>query len=102
MGLTFTGDDEANLIGVSVTDGGTAVSLTGDISANVICADGQTIAVEGEKDSNKAWIVLPDDAYATEGEITVAISEVNDDEKTTLAVCIGTVRKAMTNVEWGV
>lgn len=98
LSLTFTGDDGANLIGVTVTDGGNAVSLTGDITANVIRADGETITVAGTKDSNRAWIILPDDAYEVEGGITVAISETVNSAKTTLAVCIGTVRKAMTDV----
>ena len=102
LGLTFTGDDGANKIGVSVTDGGESVTLTGSITANVILANGQTITVAGSKESNKAWIVLPDDAYEVEGAITVAISEVNNGEKTTLAACVGTVRRSMTNVEGGV
>lgn len=63
QGRYFSEDDEANKIGVIVTDGGEAVTLTGDVTASVICGDGSTVTVSGEKSGNTAWVVLPDEVY---------------------------------------
>ena len=98
-GQTFSGDSQANLIGVTVTNGGESVELTGNIVGYIIKPDGGMITVSGSKSGNRAWIVLPEEAYLSYGEITVSICEETTNTKTTLAVCVGTVYKATIPIE---
>lgn len=83
-GVTFTQDSGDNKIGVVVTDGGEVVTLVGDVQAWIILPSGETIYVDGDKSGNRAWIVLPDDAYEEEGQISIFIKLINDEDKVTL------------------
>lgn len=83
-GLVFSQDSEANLIGVEVYDGNTPVELTGDITANVVRANGTTIEIDGDSEDNRAWVVLDEDAYAVVGNIGVFIKLASGTMVTTL------------------
>lgn len=82
-GVLFSGDDNANKLGVIVTDGGSAVTLSGTVQAKVITPSGQTVQVNGDKSGNRAWVILPDDVYI-EGHIGIYIKLLNNGEITTI------------------
>ena len=97
-GNIFSQDERANKVGVIVTDGGEPVALSGTVQGSIIRADGVTIMVEGAIDGNKAFIVLPDSAYAVVGEVQISIRLIDGTEHTTLAACRGHVHRTTTGV----
>ena len=96
-GNVFSQDKLANKIGVIVTKNGEAVTLSGTVQGSIIRADESTVVVEGELSGNRAWIVLPETAYACVGAIQITIRIINGDEKTTVGACCGYVHRSMTN-----
>lgn len=83
-GVVFHADSGANKIGVKVYENGEAVTLTGDVSANIIRADGETLTVSGSKSGNQAWVVLPESAYTVKGTLGVFIRLTDGTTVTTL------------------
>ena len=82
--LLFYADSDANRIGVHVSDGGIPVTLTGSIRAWIILPDGTTIQEDGEKDGNRAWVDLPDEAYVAQGPIGIYLKHINGTKIATL------------------
>ena len=95
-GNVFTQDNMANRIGVEVTDGGAAASLSGTVSGLVIRQDDTTIGVTGTLSGNKAYVDLPEAAYAVPGQIQVAIRLTTGNTKTVLGACTGNVVRSQT------
>lgn len=83
-GTVFSQDNVANKIGVIVTDGGNAVSLSGTVRAWIIRGDGTTITVDGSKSGNMAWVTLPATAYAVTGRIGIYIKLLVGNDVVTL------------------
>ena len=98
-GNLFSQDNEGNLIGVTVTDGGEPATLEGTVSANVIRGDGGTVAVTGTLSGNKASVVLPQAAYAVPGLVTIIIKLTDSDSGviTTLAAMTAIVYRTSTD-----
>ena len=96
-GNVFSQDNNGNLIGVSVSNNGTPASLEGTVSANVIRSDGVTVAVEGGFSHNRAFVILPQAAYAVPGVISVIIKITNESDVTTLAAIIANVYESTTD-----
>ncbi len=90
----FTQDSQGNKITVEVTDGGEAVELEGTVQASIIKPDGTTITATGDKDGNKAWVVLPEQAYSVPGKLSVFIKLINDPVVETLGGIETTVYKS--------
>ena len=90
-GSMFSADNKGNLIGVIVTDGGNAATLTGSVTGYCILASGLSIPVAGTLTNNKASIVLPDTAYAGPGLINIIIKLVGSGFTTTLAAVVSNV-----------
>ena len=91
-GQLFTADNQANLIGVIVTDQGQPVTLSGNVNGYVIRADGNTVVVSGSIQANKAKIVLPASCYAKAGPIHIVIKVGN----TTIGACTSYVGQSTT------
>lgn len=97
-GMVFTQDNAANLVGVEVYKDGVAQSITGTVTGYVIRDDGNTVAVAGDSDANKAWIELPYEAYAIPGNISIVIREsVGDTEASVLCACRAVVYRSSTD-----
>ena len=96
-GNLFSMDNQGNKIGVEVFDNGATASLSGTVSGNVIRADGATVAVSGTLSGNKAYIVLPQAAYAVPGIITIVIKLTSSSVITTLAAVTGIVYRSSTD-----
>ena len=96
-GELFSGDASANVIRVTVTDGGEPASISGTVSAKVIRADGTTVSVtDGTLTDNVASITLPANAYAAPGIISVFVKITDSDVITTIAAFVANVYKSST------
>lgn len=104
-GVMFSHDLRGNKIGVEVYSGGEAVPMTGHtIIGYVIKADGETITITGSgtgKEGNKAWIILPENAYNCPGPIDIVIrarsGSGDAQELTTIGACRGYVQRSRTD-----
>lgn len=96
-GNLFSQDNQGNLIGVEVFDNGEPASLTGTVSANIIRADGGTVAATGTLSGNKCSVVLPAAAYAIPGLETIVIKLTSSGVVTTLLALVVTIYRASTD-----
>ena len=97
-GNIFSQDDQGNLIGVEVFDNGEPATLSGTVSANIIRADGATVAATGTlSGGNKVSVVLPAAAYAVPGNIVVALKLTTSGVITTLLALVVTVYRTTTD-----
>ena len=96
-GNLFSQDNQGNLIGVEVFDNGEPASLAGTVSANIIRADGGTVAATGTLSGNKCSVVLPAAAYAIPGLETIVIKLTSSGVVTTLLALVVTIYRASTD-----
>lgn len=93
-GNIFTADNQANRIGVIVTDGGESVSLSESVTGYVIRQDDATVVVTGGvTGGNRAYIDLPTSAYVVPGLISIVIKVGT----TTVGACCGNVTRSTTD-----
>lgn len=95
-GNVFTQDNMGNLVGVRVMKGNAEATLTGTVLGYVIREDGKTVVVNGERNGNTAYIVLPESAYAVPGRIQIAIRLISGSTKTVLLAAIAYVTRTTT------
>lgn len=96
-GNIFSMDNNGNKIGVNMFTNGVPSNVTGTISANVIRADGATVAVTGSSSNNQAWVVLPQSAYVVPGVISIIIKATSESDITTLCAVVGNVYRSSTD-----
>ena len=96
-GNLFSQDNAGNLIGVNLTRDGVAYSGGGSVSANVIRADGATVAVSGALSGDKATVVLPQAAYAVPGVLSVIIKLTANSEIATIGAVVANVYRSSTD-----
>ena len=95
-GQTFTQDNLGNRVGVVVLDGGEPATMNGTVTGYVIRADGGTVLVVGATDGNRAYIDLPESAYAVPGQIQIAIRLTSGETKTVLGALNAYVQRTAT------
>ena len=96
-GNLFSLDNNGNKIGVNMFTNGSPSNISGSISANVVRSDGVTVPVEGNKSNNKAWVVLPQDAYISPGVVSIVIKATDGGNITTLCVVVSNVYRTSTD-----
>ena len=84
-------DIKANRVGVTVTDGGAAVTLGGTCSGTAILSNGSTVAISGTTSGNQAYIELPSAVYTVDGPVEVFVNLTNGGVTATLLHGHGTV-----------
>ena len=94
IGTLFADDIGANKIGVELTDNDQAVTIEGDVTGIVVRSDGVSVSIEGTASSNKAYIVLPEEAYAVTGCVSIFIRVGT----VTVGACTATVIRTGTSV----
>lgn len=72
-GNLFSGDNQGNLIGVTVTDAGEPATLSGEVRGYFIRSDGNTVIMSGTIDGNKVTVVLPSACYTVVGQFSLVI-----------------------------
>lgn len=97
-GNLFSMDNAGNLIGVKVTDGGAPATIAGTVSGSVIRPDGATVAVTGALyGGDRAYIILPQEAYLVPGLVTIVIKVTDSSSVTTLAAVTAVVYRSSTD-----
>ena len=96
-GNVFSQDNMANLIGVELLDGGEPATVTGSVSANVLRANGTTVAVAGTLSGNKASVTLPQAAYAVPGMLAIVIKLTDSSTVTTIGAIQAVVYRSSTD-----
>ena len=96
-GNVFSQDNMANLIGVELLDNGQPASVSGSVSANVLRADGATVAVAGTLSGNLASVTLPQAAYAVPGMLRIVIKLTDGSTVTTIGAVQAIVYKSSTD-----
>lgn len=97
-GIFFTGDEDGNLIGFEVYDGGTSATLSGTCVGYIIRPDGVTVTETGTISGNKASIVLPAAAYYHEGAIDIVIKVTATNNRVAVGAVRAYVQRSTTNV----
>lgn len=90
-GRLFSQDNRGNLVGVRVFKDGAPVNLSGGVTGYCILATGDSIPVAGTISSNKAWIILPENAYSVPGQINIIIKLVDGTDVATIGAVVSTV-----------
>lgn len=96
-GNVFSQDNNGNLIGVNVFQGGEPATLSGTVSASVIRADGATVAVTGSLSGNQCSVVLPQSCYAVPGVLSIVIKLTSDGAVTTVGAVVANVYRSSTD-----
>lgn len=95
-GNLFSQDNAGNLIGVKLTRDGEDYSGGGTVSANVIRADGGTVAVTGALSGNAATVVLPQSAYAVPGVVSIVVKLTVSGAIITIAAVVANIYQSST------
>ena len=96
-GNMFSQDNAGNTINVYVLDNGEPATIGGTVSANVIRADGNTVAVSGAIEGNKAYVILPQACYAVPGRVEIIIKLTQNTTITTIAAIVANVYRSTTD-----
>lgn len=96
-GMLFSQDVQANRIMVSFVRNGAPETLSGNISANFVRADGSTVVETGSVSENVATVVMPSAAYAVPGPIAVFIKHTASGTTSTIAAFTAYVYKSSTD-----
>lgn len=97
-GSLFSHNGNANKIGVSVTNGGEPVALSGTVSGYVVVSDGTTVPCTGDLSGNTASIILPAAAYVP-GNVCITIMLTSGSTITTLCAVVATVVQSRTDTQ---
>ena len=97
-GNLFSQDVQANRIDVAVFDGEEEAAISGSVTADIVRADGQTVAATGGTiEGNVASITLPAAAYYVPGVISVAVKLTTSGVVTTIACIVANVYRSSTD-----
>lgn len=96
-GNVFSQDNQGNLIGVHVFDGGEPATLSGTVTAYAIRADGATVSVDGVLSGNSCYVILSSLCYSVEGILSIVIKLDGGGSTTTLCAVVAYVYKSITN-----
>lgn len=96
-GNLFSQDNAGNTINVFVMDNGEPATIGGTVSANVIRSDGQTVAVSGAIEGNRAYVILPQACYAVPGVVHIIIKLTQNTTVTTIAAIVANVYMSTTD-----
>lgn len=96
-GNLFSQDNQANVINVTVTDGGEPATISGTVTANIIREDGGTVtATGGTISGNVVSITLPAAAYIVPGLVSIVVKLTASSVVTTLAAVVANVYQSST------
>ena len=96
-GNVFSQDNQGNLIGVNVFDGGAPASISGTVSGSAIRADGATVALSGTLSGSAVYVILPSAAYAVPGLLSIVIKLTGGGSTTTLCALVANVYQSATD-----
>lgn len=99
--LLFNGDNDSVRLGVELRRNGSAETVSGTVKGLVLMPNGTALAdITGDKSENRAWVDLPEPAFALEGRIQIAIRITDGTEKTVVLAAAGTVRRTSSAIAY--
>ena len=84
-------DKNANRLEFEMYNGDAPYSPGGSCAGYVVRSDGETVPMTGTVSGNLLSIILPEEAYAIEGPINVAVKSVAGGDRTTIFFGMGTI-----------
>lgn len=96
-GNVFSLDNYGNRIGVHVLKGGEPLTVTGNISGTVIRSDGATVGIVGDSSENRAWLDIPQAAFAVPGVVSIILKATEGSRITTLYALVANVYQTSTD-----
>ena len=96
-GNVFSQDNQGNLIGVNIFDGGSPATLSGTVTAYAIRADGATVPVNGVLNGNSCYAILNSACYEIEGILSIVIKLESGGSTTTLCAVVAYVYRSITD-----
>ncbi len=97
-GNVFQNDVNSVVIGAELTSGGTAASLSGySVVGYLIREDGVTMVQTGTIASNKASIVIPNNALTVAGRLDIVIKLAKNSDRISVLACTGYVHRTTTD-----
>lgn len=93
--LMYTGDKNAHTWNVTILDGGTPATISGNVMGYFIRKDGATVAVKGSLSGNVASVTLDEKCYAFEGDVRSIL-------RITTSNSIISVSALLLNVRYGI
>ena len=97
-GYFFRKDSAGHRINVDVFDNGVPVSVGGSVSAEVVRSDGETVPVTGAVSENRAYVILPQAAYAVVGAVQITIKVTEGTTIVTIACFVAYVHESDTDI----
>lgn len=97
-GYFFSKDSAGHRINVDVFDNGAPVSVGGSVSAEVVRSDGETVPVTGAVSANRAYVILPQAAYAVVGAVQITIKVTEGTTIVTIACFVAYVHESDTDI----
>ena len=97
-GYFFSKDSAGHRINVDVFDNGVPVSVGGSVSAEVVRSDGETVPVTGAVSENRAYVILPQAAYAIVGAVQITIKVTEGTTIVTIACFVAYVHESDTDI----
>ena len=97
-GNVFHNDNNSVKLGVELTDGGTAATLSGySVAGYLIREDGTTMVQTGTISSNKASIIIPNNALVVVGRLDIVLKLTKDSDRISVLACTGYVHRTTTD-----
>lgn len=96
-GNLFRMDNAGNTAHVYVYYNGQPQEIVGSVSADVIRADGSTVAVTGAMSGNRVYVIFPQSVYAVPGVLSVVIKVTEGTTTTTIAAFVANVYQSSTD-----
>ena len=96
-GNLFSMDNAGNTAHVYVYYNGQPQEIVGSVSADVIRADGSTVAVTGAMSGNRVYVIFPQSVYAVPGVLSVVIKVTEGSTTTTIAAFVANVYQSSTD-----
>lgn len=94
-GTLFTTEGGAHEFTINCTQGGSAVTLSGTVTAKFIREEsGDTILISGSLSSGAAKVTLPADCYHRSGRFSLTVFVTSGSVATVVYACTGTVKAA--------
>ena len=97
-GYFFSKDSAGHKINVDVFNNGVPVSVGGSVSAEVVRSDGETVPVTGAVSENRAYVILPQAAYAVVGAVQITIKVTEGTTIVTIACFVAFVHESDTEI----
>ncbi len=97
-GYFFSKDSAGHRINVDVFNNGVPVSVGGSVSAEVVRSDGETVPVTGAVSENRAYVILPQAAYAVVGAVQITIKVTEGTTIVTIACFVAYVHESDTEI----